>query len=718
MIKIFSTPIRREFIFFVIFPFFVWMFAFWGYLSGQRSLVVDAVSYYEHIGFFTDNIIRGVYPLWEPSWCDGSPYNFFLRRIGEANPFYWIPAVLKLIGVPQVHAYLGFLAFYYFLALTAFWLIARLLFEDRLTAAGAFLLLLFSGWGTQLFFNYIIIIFVPLVWFFYFLFAFFREGKKHQFIGCFFTLALALTTYIPFFFLTIAGLFVLMFAVIFYKDVLPSFKQLLGFVRQNKCLAFLCILFIAVACLPAADFYHESKKGEFVLPGRHAETDSSPVVAVALKSVVVGDLLAQGYFDRTFMDHASLIRGEFFISYFFFLACLMTFITPLTRRTGFLLINIVILGLISLTEASPLYKFLYDHLFFFRIMRMVSYFFWLAVLPMAVILVMDQVRAFIKDYTGRRPVLFFVIAGHIAFAVWALTREGAVWTSGVAIVCSLIFFTAILLGCRNKNFLLVVLMLGVIVQPFQLAGYVVGNGEIRRGEIGRYDPSVPRAFVYGRPFVPSTHAAHKDPFIRSIQDGLYYATSWFADVFTHVPSEDRLAFTANKLYLIDSTVAYDAPDAAFYGRLATAWRGQMNVAYLARAEVSPGALRLSSGTPSKAEPVGPDHPYVKVRAFDVNTVRLTTQLDRPRFLLWNDGYHSGWHVYINGHDDRVLRADHAFKGVWLPAGKSDVLFRFATPWRYAAGYGLILLFAIIFGVVVSYARREGFLITGECSDGQ
>ncbi len=715
MIRFLSTPLRKEYIFLVLAPFLVWVTAFWGYLSGQRALVVDAVSYYEHIGFFTDNIIRGVYPLWNPAWCDGAPYNFFLRRIGEANPFYWVAAGLKLAGVPQVHAYLVFLAFYYLLALTAFWLIARLLFRDRLASTGAFLLLLFSGWGTQLFFNYIVILFVPLAWFFYFLLAFAREGKKHQFLGIFFTLAMALTTYIPFFFLTIVGSFVMLFLLFFFKEAASFSSRIMLFVSRHKGLACACALFLVTACVPAADFYHESRQGEFVLPGRHAATDTSSVVAVAMKSVVIGDLLAQGYFDRTFMDHASLIRGEFFISYFFFLACLVTLVTPLTRRTAFLLANIVILGLISLTEASPLYKFLYDHVFFFRYMRMVSYFFWLAVLPMAVILVMDQVRAFIKEYagTGNSVLLFLVIGAHLAFGAWALTREGVAVTSWAAVGCSLIFFSAVVLGCRHRNILLLVLMLAIVVQPFQLARYVTGNGEWRQGDIGAYNPAVVRGFSYSRTFVPDNNAGAKDAFIRSMQGSLYYATRWYADVFTHVPSQDREAFTAHKLYLIDATVPYDAPDAGFYDRLAGAWRGAANIAFLPRQEVPLTALRSFSGGPSRAEAIGPEHAAIQIRSFDVNTLRLSAHLDRPRFLLWNDAYHSGWHVYINGREDKVLRADHAFKGVWLPAGSSDVVFRFSSPLRYAAGYLFLLLFAVILGVIIVLARREGLLAAQE-----
>ena len=109
-------------------------------------------------------------------------------------------------------------------------------------------------------------------------------------------------------------------------------------------------------------------------------------------------------------------------------------------------------------------------------------------------------------------------------------------------------------------------------------------------------------------------------------------------------------------------------------------------------------------------------PEVKVLSFDVNTLRLHTSLDRPRFLLWTNGYHPGWHVYIDGRKGRLLRADYAFKGAWIPAGEHTVIFRFATPLRYLAAYVLLFVYIAVLGFVIVGSFIEGLLVEKVVAD--
>src|SRR5579863_7963362 len=88
----------------IIFAFVIWIFAFRGYLTSKFELTSDAVSYYEHTKFFIENLSSGIYPLWDPFWLNGSPNDFFLRRIGALNPFYLLILVFKSIGVPYTLA--------------------------------------------------------------------------------------------------------------------------------------------------------------------------------------------------------------------------------------------------------------------------------------------------------------------------------------------------------------------------------------------------------------------------------------------------------------------------------------------------------------------------------------------------------------------------------------------------------------------------------------
>src|ERR1700733_7891392 len=128
------ASVLSEFFILVIFPFIIWMMAWWGYISGKYSLAGDAFYCYWDDRFFLDNISHGVYPLWNPGYAGGVPWNFFLRRMGEENPFLWIITGLKCIGISAMQAHTIFLVLYYFLGLVGFWLLARLFLKDRLTS--------------------------------------------------------------------------------------------------------------------------------------------------------------------------------------------------------------------------------------------------------------------------------------------------------------------------------------------------------------------------------------------------------------------------------------------------------------------------------------------------------------------------------------------------------------------------------------------------------
>ncbi len=718
MNKFLSTSLRREFFFLVILPFCLWIGCFWAFISGHSAITMDDGNYYQQTGFFADNLIRGVYPMWDPTWYDGSPFNFFLRRIGELNPFYWIVTGLKFVGVPNLFAYTSFLVFYYFLAVLGIWLIARMLFKNRLAYTGASWIFLFSAWGGQLFYNYISLLLIPLVWFFYFLLAFAKEGKKHQFLGMFFTTALIVITYIPFFSLTPILLFFILCPLFFWKASLNFVQKIFSFIRTHKAFSAACILFFLIACTPAIDFYHASKQGDFVMPGRHASSQESSALGVGMDEVKVGDILAQGYFEKMFRDHQSLLSLDFFIPYFFFLVCLISVVNPLSKRSIFLLMNVFLLWIVCMTSTTPLYKFLYDHVFFFRYMRMISFLFWIALLPMAIILVMEQLGIFLKEYQGKKNYLLlgFIVLVHLLFGGWAVTQEGIAWTTWLALGLSLIFFTAVLLGQLNTRILLAIMLGTIASQTMEMCFYISRNAEPCLSTVGKFESLSANKFVLNLKNVDHVPQKEKnDVFLKRLEGGIYYGTPWYSDIYLGVPASSRNSFVANELYLIDNTVALDDNSPEFLRKLGELWHQKTNVALLAKEKLKPEDIRVLPSAAPLFEIVTNKTSSVKVLGFDVNTLRLKTELDRPKFLLWSDNYHPDWHAFINGKEVSLLRADHSFKGVWLPAGESTVLFRFSTPFEYFTAYLMLFLFAATLAVLVFLAFRERFCV-GEGAD--
>ncbi len=702
MNRFLSTPIRREFIFLVVLPFLLWMAVFWGFITARLLPDVGDGSYYQQTLFFVNNLIRGVYPQWDPTYCYGFPYSFFLRRIGDGNPFYLLVAGAKLIGATDFVAYRFFLTVYYFLGVVGFWLIARLFLKERLAYTAAFLILLFSGWGGRVFSDYIILLFIPLVWFFYFFLAFALERKKHQFLGVLLFTAIGLTTYIPFFFITTVLAFCCLSLLFFWREAVEFFTNTAAFIRGNKLFVLAGVIFFMLALAPEAVFFRDSRHGEFVMPGRNVGTAEMSTLAVSMNHIKVGDLMAQGYFDRVFADHNEMTAVDFFVTYFFFLMVLVSFINPLSRRTAFLLLNVLFLVVISITDTTPAYKVLYDHVFIFKYMRMMSFFFWIAAFPMAVLFAAWQLEIFLVKFRGRREPLIFVyiLVVHLLFGAWALTQNGVNLTSWIAIAASFLFFAGVLRGQWSNKVLGCFLLAAVMIQSVALINYLPRN-TLKAGkndQVSRYQALASTSFDLKRSSFDSDITGA----------GIYCGTRWYQELFVHMPPAVRLMFTSSKFYLVDNTVTYDDEAEDGFIKLAQVWQNNMNVALLPARASKPQDVRSLRPMNVPAQAIDNKTPFFKILSFDANTVKLTIDLPGPKFLVWSDNYHSGWHVFINGKEARLLRADYSFKGVWLPEGKSEVLFRFLTPAHYFYIYFLGALFLFTLTAVLFLSRREGF----------
>ena len=67
----------------------------------------------------------------------------------------------------------------------------------------------------------------------------------------------------------------------------------------------------------------------------------------------------------------------------------------------------------------------------------------------------------------------------------------------------------------------------------------------------------------------------------------------------------------------------------------------------------------------------------KVIDFNPNRVQLATNFNTGKFLVYTDSYDKNWKVFVNQHEQKLYRANMAFKGVWLPAGRNEVKFQYS-----------------------------------------
>lgn len=90
-------------------------------------------------------------------------------------------------------------------------------------------------------------------------------------------------------------------------------------------------------------------------------------------------------------------------------------------------------------------------------------------------------------------------------------------------------------------------------------------------------------------------------------------------------------------------------------------------------------------------------------------VRIAVRSDGPALLVLADNYYPGWEAHVNGDAVPILRANHTFRAIAVPAGEHQAVFRFRpTPmwigfWIYLAG----MLALLGYGLWSAYGYWRG-----------
>jgi len=76
---------------------------------------------------------------------------------------------------------------------------------------------------------------------------------------------------------------------------------------------------------------------------------------------------------------------------------------------------------------------------------------------------------------------------------------------------------------------------------------------------------------------------------------------------------------------------------------------------------------------------------------DYDTIRLSVSVSTSGLLTIAESWYPHWHVWVNGVEQPVVRANEALLGVWLEPGEQRVEFRFERPWYIYLAYGLTIV---------------------------
>jgi hypothetical protein len=137
-----------------------------------------------------------------------------------------------------------------------------------------------------------------------------------------------------------------------------------------------------------------------------------------------------------------------------------------------------------------------------------------------------------------------------------------------------------------------------------------------------------------------------------------------------------------------------------------------------------GAKHVLSGSPSVAGEAGAHRPgpaavelqsrgrrsepseSVHVERPNPNSVVVDTTSYADGFLVLTDSYYPGWQATVDGQDVEILKANHLFRAVRLPAGTHRVEFNY-RPGSFLVGLGLAAIGVVIVLVVLWRRSHPG-----------
>ena len=183
-----------------------------------------------------------------------------------------------------------------------------------------------------------------------------------------------------------------------------------------------------------------------------------------------------------------------------------------------------------------------------------------------------------------------------------------------------------------------------------------------------------------------------------------YPTRWSFYLAENFPLPLLRQFTRNKFYLYDEVDCVSAESDYPKERMLRLFAGQDGPALIS----GECPRQQEEKREKKTLPIAVDEETaeLKVSGFNPNRVRIQVDLRQGKFLVYTDNYHRGWKAHINGRPAKVYRANVAFQGIWLPAGKSSAEFRFEPPGGGAVYFALIVLFAVFFLWVAGLHLQE------------
>ena len=103
---------------------------------------------------------------------------------------------------------------------------------------------------------------------------------------------------------------------------------------------------------------------------------------------------------------------------------------------------------------------------------------------------------------------------------------------------------------------------------------------------------------------------------------------------------------------------------------------------------------------------------VRMRAWSPHEIVLDVATDAPRLLVLSEVFYpAGWGATVGGEETSILQVDHLLRGVPVPAGVHEVVFRFDPPRHrigvaVGAGSTVLVYGGVIMLLAMGWRRRR------------
>lgn len=713
-------PAAQEMIFLAA-AFLLWLSLKFNYWAGDWPWGAEATQLNQYAKSFLLSLSFGEYPLWDPFHFWGCQDDYAILNYGHLNPFLYLVLLLYKLGCPFTSAFLVYTIVYYGFGLLGFYWLAKVILQDDMFALGAYLLMLFSslgiGWDMQ---SNIFLAVAPIPWLFYSLLQLIKTQERRYILGATFFFALVMTTYVPGYFMLTATAFILACVLFCFGQLQSACGRLCQAVVKHKWAVIVCLITVAVALTPRVIWYFAVQDQQYVFNVRSHASGLKHNAAVDIEGAKLSGVATEYTVPELFTDLDIGTVQFYYISIFVYLLILMSFRNKANAARKVLFFMICFIFIYILADVTPFHDLAFYLIPFAAYMR--NYCFigslWAFLL---VLFALEQLKDIWDiNLTDRKMWIGwmgYLVLVHGGFLVYLRQEDCVMGSSYAAVVLSFLAFTLRWSASGKphaQKVALILLFMAMLIQPLEV-NFNFAHRQFATPEspqLARYDRP---KFSYTRPREDARYLTWGfGDLAKELQDvsgyagDYYFGVKWSYALNRQVFQPIFSSYTQFKFFLFDQ-VTYVDESAFDMKQLENSLCKHENMAYVFAPPIKD--VVVPAGVPEKAQVIRGESANFKVLDFRLNFIRVMTDLPAPKFLVYNDSYHSSWRAFINGAPVTLYRANMAFKGVWLPAGKNIVEFRYGPvwlPWFYTGIVVYFLLFSLLtLRIFLKAWRRKG-----------